>query len=90
MLNTAFDSEPQEMRGQANLTALYEASTIYSKYFKLDAIPSDDELSNDIEVLVNCYEEYLDRKDTQLEVGKESGRKIWAISLIRLWPLAIK
>ncbi len=88
MLNTAFDSEPQEMRGQANLTALYEASTIYSKYFKLDAIPSDDELSNDIEVLVNCYEEYLDRKDTQREVGKESGRKIWAISLGeggRLW-----
>jgi hypothetical protein len=35
MLNTAFDSEPQEMRGQANLTALYEASTIYSKYFKM-------------------------------------------------------
>ena len=45
MFNTAFDSEPQEMRGQANLTALYEASTIYSKYYKLDAIPSDVELS---------------------------------------------
>ena len=88
MLDTAFDSEPQEMRGQANLTALYEASTIYSKYYKLDAIPTDEELSNDIEVLVNCYEEYEDRKDTKLDTGDDSGRKIWAIALGeggRLW-----
>ena len=88
MLNTAFDNEPQEMRGQANLTALYEASTIYSKYYKLDAMPSDEELSLDIEVLVNCYEQYEDRKDTQLDADKDSGRKIWSIALGeggRLW-----
>jgi hypothetical protein len=88
MLNTAFDSEPQEMRGQANLTALYEASTIYSKYFKLDAIPSDEELSNDVEALVNCYEEYEDRKEAKLGTGEDSERKIWAIALGeggRLW-----
>jgi 5-methylcytosine-specific restriction protein B len=88
MLNTAFDSEPQEMRGQANLTALYEASTIYSKYYKLNSMPSDEELSNDVEALVNCYEEYVERKDMQLEAVKESGRKIWAIALGqggRLW-----
>ena len=88
MLNTAFDSEPQEMGGQANLTALYEASTIYSKYYKLNAMASDEELSSDIEVLVNCYEEYEDRKGKQLDDGKDSERKIWAIALGeggRLW-----
>ena len=87
MLNTAFDNEPQEMRGQANLTSLYEASTIYSKYYKRDSMPPDEELSSDIEVLVNCYEEYVDRKDAELEVD-DSGRKIWAIALGeggRLW-----
>ena len=88
MLNTDFDNKPQELRGQANLTALYEASTIYSKYYKRDAIPSDEELSGDIEVLVNCYEEYVDRKDAELDSGEDLGRKIWAIALGeggRLW-----
>lgn len=88
MLNTAFDSEPQEIRGQANLTALYEASTIYSKYFKLDAIPSDVELSRDMEVLVNCYQEYENRKESKQGTSKDSERKIWAIALGeggRLW-----
>jgi len=88
MLNTAFDSEPQEMRGQANLTSLYEASTIYSKYYKCDAMPANEELSRDIEVLVNCYEDYVDRKDTELVIEEDSGRKIWAIGLGeggRLW-----
>jgi len=88
MLNTAFDNEPQEMRGQANLTALYEASTIYSKYYKLDAMPSNDDLASDIEVLVNCYEEYEDSKDNKLNTDEASVRKIWAIALGeggRLW-----
>ncbi len=88
MLNTAFDSEPQEMRGQANLTSLYEASTIYSKYYKLTALPSNEELSSDLDVLVKCYEEYEDRKGSKLDVGEDSGRKIWAIALGeggRLW-----
>lgn len=62
MLNTAFDSVPQEMKGQANLTSLYEASTIYSKYYKRDAIPTNEDLSSDIQDLVNCYKEYVDRK----------------------------
>jgi hypothetical protein len=88
MLNTAFDSVPQEMRGQANLTSLYEASTIYSKYYKCDAMPSNEELVSDIDVLVRCYEEYVDRKETELATTEELGRKIWAIGLGeggRLW-----
>ena len=65
MLNTAFDREPQEIRGQANLTALYEASTIYSKYYKINALPLNEELSSDLEVLVKCYEDYEDRKGSK-------------------------
>ncbi len=87
MLNSAFDSAPQELRGK-NLTALYEASTIYSKYYKRDAIPSDEGLTNDIKVLVNLYEEYMNRKVASVDHSEHSDRKIWAISLGedgRLW-----
>jgi len=38
------------------LSELYEASTIYSKQYKRDAIPGDDELSRDLSALVKCYE----------------------------------
>jgi len=39
-----------------SLHELYEASTIYSKHYKCEAIPSNDELTRDIRTLVDCYE----------------------------------
>lgn len=61
MLNTEFDRVAQQTNDKrATLTELYEASTIYSKYYKRDSIPSNEALSTDIEVLVDCYERYVD------------------------------
>ena len=89
MLNTAFDMVAQQSNERrASLTALYEASTIYSKYYRHDAIPNNLELSKDIETLVECYEEYVDQDISMGEINEEPDRKIWAIGLGeggRLW-----
>jgi 5-methylcytosine-specific restriction protein B len=62
MANTEFaegskDPTPQKKIGKTvSLHELYEASTIYSKHYKCEAIPSNDELYQDISTLVDCYE----------------------------------
>lgn len=61
MMNTAFDRAASEnIEKRASLTGLYEASTIYSKYYKRESMPSNEEISSDIKTLVDCYEEYVD------------------------------
>jgi len=67
MLNSSFDIAPDERNEmRANLTGLYEASTIYSKYYKKNLMPNDLEISSDIEVLLNCYEHYVDEGGSQM------------------------
>jgi DNA polymerase III delta prime subunit len=89
MLNTAFDAYANTNNEQrATLTGLYEASTIYSKYYKRDEIPSDAELVSDIGTLVNCYHKYLQQDISSDELSEAVDRKIWAIALGeggRLW-----
>jgi 5-methylcytosine-specific restriction protein B len=89
MLNTAFDAYANTNHEQtATLTGLYEASTIYSKYYKRDEIPSNAELTGDIGTLVNCYGKYLQQDISNEELGETAERKIWAIALGeggRLW-----
>jgi hypothetical protein len=89
MLNTAFDTYANTNNEQrASLTGLYEASTIYSKYYKREEIPSDAELASDIGTLVNCYDKYLQQDISNEELSETADRKIWAIALGeggRLW-----
>lgn len=89
MMNTAFDAYANTNNKQrASLTGLYEASTIYSKYYKREEIPSDAELTNDIGALVNCYERYLQQDVSNEDLSEMADRKIWAIALGeggRLW-----
>ncbi|WP_215300381.1 MrcB family domain-containing protein [Polynucleobacter sp. AP-Nino-20-G2] len=90
MLNTAFDSAPIESNEKrATLTNMYEASTIYSKYYKREEIPSNEELAGDIQQLTDCYEQYVDQRLAGLNPDDaDDGRKIWAIALGeggRLW-----
>jgi hypothetical protein len=89
MLNTAFDAYANTSNEQrASLTGLYEASTIYSKYYKREEIPSDAELTSDIGTLVNCYDKYLQQDISNEELSETADRKIWAIALGeggRLW-----
>lgn len=67
MLNTEFDlaAKPSDGR-RVSLTELYEASTIFSKYYKRDFLPSNESLSIDIETLVECYEQYVEKASRNL------------------------
>ena len=61
MMNTAFDqAAEQSNERRATLTELYEASTIYSKYYKKSSMPTNEEIASDIKTLVDCYELYVD------------------------------
>lgn len=63
MMNTAFDQAvDKNIEKRASLTGLYEASTIYSKYYKRDLMPSNEEIAGDIKTLVDCYEQYVDEE----------------------------
>ena len=63
MMNTAFDQAAAEnIEKRASLTGLYEASTIYSKYYKRNSMPSNEEIASDIKTLVDCYEQYVDEE----------------------------
>lgn len=76
-----------------SLGSLYEASTIYAKKYFLNQIPSDKEILEDIRVLMNCYDKYMQNRDglfgkTEEADDLDESRKIWAISLGeggRLW-----
>jgi len=89
MLNTAFDGYVgQSNERRSTLTNLYESSTIYSKYYIKEEIPSNEELENDIHTLVDCYEQYVQQGITSGDLSDTVERKIWAIALGeggRLW-----
>ena len=53
--NFDVSGDPQ-LQGQA--ARLYEASTILSKFWKVDAIPDDEEIIKDLEILLHCYEKF--------------------------------
>ena len=59
MVNSEFDQAPQlsndRRAWRTGLTGLYEASTIYSKYYRQNEIPSNESLRKDIGKLVDCY-----------------------------------
>jgi MoxR-like ATPase len=56
---------------------LYEASTILSKIWLKDSLPSNESIENDFKILVNCYKKYAD--SYQL-ANPNLTKKIWAIA----------
>ncbi len=89
MINSDFDQSAQlGLEKRAKLTELYEASTIYSKYYKKNEIPSNEDLINDISTLVECCEQYVSQDSSGEDLSETPNRKIWAIGLGeggRLW-----
>ena len=92
MVNSEFDQAPQlsndRRAWRTGLTGLYEASTIYSKYYRQNEIPSNESLSKDIGTLVDCYEKYVLEDKSNEDLSESPNRKIWAIGLGergRLW-----
>ncbi len=89
MINSDFDQSAQlGLENSAKLTELYEASTIYSKYYKKNEIPSDENLISDISTLVECCEQYVSQDSSSEDLSEAPNRKIWAIGLGeggRLW-----
>jgi hypothetical protein len=89
MLNSEFDQSAQlSSDRRAWRTELYEASTIYSKYYKRNEIPSNEDLTKDLGTLVDCYEQYVLQDSTGEDLSEAPNRKIWAIGLGeggRLW-----
>lgn len=89
MINSDFDQSAQlGLEKRAKLTELYEASTIYSKYYKKNEIPSNENLINDISTLVECCEQYVSQDSSGEDLSEAPNRKIWAIGLGeggRLW-----
>ena len=78
MMNAAFDQARDEnIEKRASLTGLYEASTIYSKYYKRDSMPSNAEIAGDIKTLIDCYKKYA---DSYQPVNPNLTKKIWAIA----------
>lgn len=81
MADSEFDQSAQlGIEKRAKRTELYEASTIYSKYYKQNQLPPNQDLSEDIETLVNCYEQYVLQDKSSKDLSESPDRKIWAIS----------
>lgn len=77
-----FSGEPT-LEAEGLLGKLYDASTIFSKYWPIDQIPEEQVIANDISSLVSSYEKYIsDNLNDKLENEQLTERKnrIWAIS----------
>lgn len=58
------------------LGKLYEASTIASKYYQADAIPSDEVLLADLEHLLIAYDEYIKEYKGATSTGLDDNRPL--------------
>ena len=81
----AFATEGDGNLGRVNkMAALYEASTIYSRYFAASDVPDDEDLTTDINVLLGIYASYaeyaLNSAPTEEPDDDFHGRRVWAIS----------
>ena len=84
MQNSGFDlSGAQRLQTENQLAKLYEASSIFSKYWTKDAIPPDQNIEDDLATLVNCYEKYVTNNLVNRTIQEEPAareNRIWAIA----------
>jgi hypothetical protein len=76
-----------EMTGKSDLgtehrlAKLYEASTIAAKYYSAEAIPSDQSLHEDLDLLLRSYESLVANRSPELEPSADSR----PVALIGTW-----
>lgn len=82
---TKFTSVADGSLGRVNkMAALYEASSIYSRFSESSAIPPDDDWIADFNVLLGVYGAYADYAIANAPAEESyddfQGRRVWAIS----------
>ena len=87
-----FDLSGDPRLNQTNATArLYESSTILSKFWTSNNIPTDNLIESSLKALTICYEKYINNRELVADDepdGFNEDRKIWAIAVGengRLW-----
>lgn len=56
-------SGTSDLGSEQRLVKLYEASTVASKYYKVDAFPTEEQIFADLNELLLCYEDYIDSRE---------------------------
>ena len=69
--------------GSTSLARLYETSTIFSKEYDVDDLPSDEVLESVITHLVNAYQTYISNRLNKVDDAPEDSE-----SAFRAWALA--
>lgn len=73
-----------KLGGHSAAAQLYDASTICSKYFAREAIPTDSELTGALESLLGVYERFIQTQEenatSESSKTNNSGRRYWALS----------
>lgn len=94
MEQSSFDiSGDPRLGAEKGIAKLYEASTIFSKYWAKEETPSDTELKAGIAELVDIYTRYVDQQlsepQDEHQEYENDDRRIWAIAAGEgghLWP----
>lgn len=84
MQNSGFDlSGAPRLETENQLARLYEASSIFSKYWAVDLIPSDQDTEDYLSILASCYEKYVTTNlanHASVEESASRVNRIWAIA----------
>lgn len=73
-------SGEQHLDTRNKLASLYEASTIYSKYFLRGQVPEDDALERYVEILARVYEKFVVSSISANPQDVDEQKRVWAIS----------
>ena len=82
-LRNLFPPSPMSGLGAGSMAKLYESSTIFSKEYLADSLPSDAELENVINTLVDAYGRFVAERLNSVEPGDVSNDllvRVWALS----------
>lgn len=71
-----------DRRDKSKRAVLYEASTIVSKYYSIESMPSDEELFLDLEKLMKKYDGYVDAQIAKKHSAYKSNKPL---ALIGTW-----
>ena len=75
-----------ETRDKSKKAVLYEASTIASKHYSLDSMPSDKELFADLEILLQKYNSFVESNPKAVQNAKPQE---YPVALIGTWRDAL-
>ena len=77
-------TEGDQLEAGNGLARLYEASSIYSKFWIAGKVPEDEVIKNDVNVLLSIYERFVTNRLTSPadapDHSEAEGKRIWAIA----------